>query len=68
METDRLLNGASEDYGSGSGSERGGAPGGRRMSYCAAGDSCSVDRDPGERMRVLGVFGSDSRWSGCGYR
>ncbi|XP_030580020.1 two pore channel protein 2 [Archocentrus centrarchus] len=52
METERLLtgslNGASGDYGSRSGSERGGAPGSRRMSYSVAGDSCSVARDPGD--------------------
>ncbi|XP_063337249.1 two pore channel protein 2 [Pelmatolapia mariae] len=52
METDSLLSGsldgASGDYGSGTGSERGGAPGGRRMSYSVSGDSCSVDREPGD--------------------
>uniref|UniRef100_A0A3Q4G6H3 Two pore channel protein 2 n=1 Tax=Neolamprologus brichardi TaxID=32507 RepID=A0A3Q4G6H3_NEOBR len=52
METDSLLSGsldgASGDYGSRTGSERGGAPGSRRMSYSAYGDSSSVDREPGD--------------------
>ncbi|XP_038556941.1 two pore calcium channel protein 2 [Micropterus salmoides] len=45
METDSLLtrsvNGASGDYGSSSGTEHGGAPGSRRMSYSVAG--CSFE-------------------------
>ncbi|KAI9517889.1 hypothetical protein NQZ68_001058 [Dissostichus eleginoides] len=52
METDSLLtgsmNGASGDYGSSSGTEDRGFPGSRRMSYSVAGQSCSVDRAPGE--------------------
>ncbi|XP_073320266.1 two pore channel protein 2 [Pagrus major] len=47
METDSLLtgsvNGASGDYGSGSGTELGGGPGSRRMSYSVARESCSVE-------------------------
>uniref|UniRef100_A0A3Q2X5B9 Two pore segment channel 2 n=1 Tax=Haplochromis burtoni TaxID=8153 RepID=A0A3Q2X5B9_HAPBU len=54
METDSLLSGsldgASGEYGSRTGSERGGAPGGRRMSDSVYGDSSSVDREPGERL------------------
>lgn len=52
METDSLLSGSLDgacgDYGSRTGSERGGAPGSRRMSYSAYGDSSSVDREPGD--------------------
>uniref|UniRef100_A0AAX7T9N9 Two pore channel protein 2 n=1 Tax=Astatotilapia calliptera TaxID=8154 RepID=A0AAX7T9N9_ASTCA len=52
METDSLLSGsldgASGEYGSRTGSERGGAPGGRRMSDSVYGDSSSVDREPGD--------------------
>ncbi|XP_034437420.1 two pore calcium channel protein 2 isoform X1 [Hippoglossus hippoglossus] len=48
METDSLLTGsvnrAEADYGSSSGSEHGGAPSRRRMSYSAAEEACSVDR------------------------
>lgn len=52
METDSLLSGsldgASGEYGSRTGSERGGAPGGRRMSDSVYGDSSSVNREPGD--------------------
>lgn len=54
METDSLLSGsldeASGDYGSRTGSERGGATGSRKMPYSVSGDSCTVDREPGERL------------------
>ncbi|XP_042277807.1 two pore channel protein 2 [Thunnus thynnus] len=47
MESESLLsgsvNGASGQYGSGSGTGHGGAPGSRRMSYSVAGESCSVE-------------------------
>ncbi|KAM8763185.1 two pore channel protein 2 isoform 3-T3 [Acanthopagrus schlegelii] len=47
METDSLLigsvNGASGDYGSGSGTGHGGASASRRMSYSVARESCSVE-------------------------
>lgn len=52
METDSLLSGsldeASGDYGSRTGSERGGATGSRKMPYSVSGDSCTVDREPGD--------------------
>ncbi|XP_034064300.1 two pore calcium channel protein 2 [Gymnodraco acuticeps] len=57
METDSLLtgnmNGASGDYGSSSGTEDRGSPGNRRMSYSVAGQSCSVDRTPGDEELYL---------------
>lgn len=60
METDSLLSGsldgASGDYGSRTGSERGGAPGSRRMSYSVSGDSSSVHREPGERLLSFHVW------------
>lgn len=60
METDSLLSGsldgASGEYGSRTGSERGGAPGGRRMSDSVYGDSSSVDREPGERLLRFQVW------------
>ncbi|KAI3376790.1 hypothetical protein L3Q82_000383 [Scortum barcoo] len=45
METDSLLSGGATrtgEYGSSTDTENGGAPGPRRMSYCVAGESCSV--------------------------
>ncbi|KAI4830340.1 hypothetical protein KUCAC02_001976 [Chaenocephalus aceratus] len=57
METDSLLtgsmNGASGDYGSSSGTEDRGSPGSRRMSYSVAGQSCNVDRAPGDEELYL---------------
>ncbi|XP_069034062.1 two pore channel protein 2 [Embiotoca jacksoni] len=52
METESLLtgsgNGASGKYGARSGTENGGGPGLRRMSYSVSGGACSVERDTGD--------------------
>ncbi|KAF7645159.1 hypothetical protein LDENG_00208720, partial [Lucifuga dentata] len=57
METDSLLggsvNGGSADYGSGSGSQHGGSPGSRRMTYSFAAESCSAEqRNTGDEALI----------------